>query len=328
MKAAIVQNIDDHDSLVLRLRKDLAAAAVTLTPREARYLVDLYYQVQEYRIALAGQIRAVGTEEPHAMLDFMIDQVETLEGQLKRALDLWTRDHPLSAWARGICGIGPVIAAGLRAHIDITKAPTVGHIWRFAGLDPTLVWERGQKRPFNASLRVLCYKIGESFVKVQNNDSDVYGVVYATRKVLEIERNEAGQFKEQAAQVLAAKKIGKATEAYKAYSVGKLPPAHIHARARRYAVKLFLAHYWETAYRLHFGTEPPLPYPIAHLGHVHKIEPSTGREPSTGERANEGDRSTRHERAQLRESANVRERAGIAESTMPVERAKDRESAK
>src|SRR5581483_161544 len=25
-------------------------------------------------------------------------------------------------------------------HIDIEKAPTAGHIWRFAGLDPTLRW--------------------------------------------------------------------------------------------------------------------------------------------------------------------------------------------
>lgn len=262
---------DQHDLVVLRLQKDIASAADTLTPREARYIVDLYYQVQEYRIALSAQIRAVGTAEPHAMLDFMTAQVQTLERQCQRALDLWTRDHPLSKWARGICGVGPVIAAGLRAHIDITKAPTVGHIWRFAGLDPTLVWEKGQKRPFNASLRVLCFKIGESFVKVQNNDADVYGKVYVQRKALEIERNEAGQFADQADKVLATKKIGKATEAYKAYSQRKLPPAHIHARARRYAVKLFLAHYWETAYRLHYKTEPPLPYPIAHLGHAHHI---------------------------------------------------------
>ena len=37
-------------------------------------------------------------------------------------------------------GIGPVIAAGLLANIDIKQAPTVGHIWRFAGLDPTNKW--------------------------------------------------------------------------------------------------------------------------------------------------------------------------------------------
>ena len=59
------------------------------------------------------------------------------------------------------------------------------------------------------------------------------------------------------------KKIGKDTDAIKSYRVGKLPPAHIHARAKRYAVKLFLAHFHETGYRLHYGTEPPAPYPIS-----------------------------------------------------------------
>jgi hypothetical protein len=52
-----------------------------------------------------------------------------------------------------------------------------------------------------------------------------------------------------------------------------LPPAHIHARAKRYAVKLFLAHYQQVAYELHFGKKPPNPYPIEILGHAHMIDP-------------------------------------------------------
>ncbi len=36
--------------------------------------------------------------------------------------------------------------------------------------------------------------------------------------------------------------IGKSTEAYGHYSTGHLPPAPIDARARRWTVKLFLAH--------------------------------------------------------------------------------------
>jgi hypothetical protein len=32
------------------------------------------------------------------------------------------------------------LAAGLLAHIDITKAPTAGSIWRYAGLDPSIEW--------------------------------------------------------------------------------------------------------------------------------------------------------------------------------------------
>jgi hypothetical protein len=300
---------------LLRLNRDIKLATATLERREARYLVDTYYQMQDYRISTSNQGRSMGKdEEPHLTLDFFQRQMATLENQVRTVLNTWTDTEELGQWAKSITGIGPVIAAGLLAHIDIEKAPTVGHIWRYAGLDPTVTWEKGEKRPWNASLKVICWKAGESFVKVSNNDKDVYGKFYKQRKVFEDERNDAvveiaatdlmnggpgggrtdgliklpdnpvpqvvyqiegkwyyGGNAKAAHDVLKRKKIGKDTDAIKSYRVGKLPPAHIHARAKRYAVKLFLAHYHETGYRLHFGTEPPAPYPIQHLGHVHRI---------------------------------------------------------
>jgi hypothetical protein len=84
-------------------------------------------------------------------------------------------------------------------------------------------------------------------------------------------RNEAGELADQAAAVLANKKIGKETEAYKAYSVGKLPPAHIDARARRWTVKLYLAHYHAVAYFDHYRVEAPRPYVLTVLGHADEI---------------------------------------------------------
>lgn len=262
----------DSMTPIIRLTKDLASAATTLSRGEARFLVDAYYMMQDQRIRSDAQVRALtATEEPHSILGWLAEQSENLENQVKRALDKYSMSTELGRWTRSICGIGPVITAGLMAHIDISKAPTVGHIWSFAGIEPTSKWEKGKKRPWNAELKTLCYKIGESFVKVQSNDSDLYGQIYAARKKQEVERNEAGANAEQAARVLAEKKIGKDTDAYAAYSTGKLPPAHIHARARRYAVKLFLAHYHEAAYRFELGREAPNPYPIAILGHAHRI---------------------------------------------------------
>jgi hypothetical protein len=103
-------------------------------------------------------------------------------------------------------------------------------------------------------------------------DGCFYGVIYKTRKEQETTKNNNGDFAQQAADILAKRNYNKATDAYKAYIQGRLPPAHIHARARRYAVKLFLAHLHEEMYVQKFGVAPPLPYPIAHLGHAHKIE--------------------------------------------------------
>lgn len=257
---------------VARMTRDLRAAAATLSDHEARFLVDSYYMMQDNRIRSGHQLRQIGESgEPNSVLSFLEDQSSTIEGQIKSALDRYSAAHPVGQWMRAQKGIGPVIAAGLLAHIDITKAPTVGHIWRFAGLDPTMKWEKGQKRPWNATLKTLCWKIGESFVKVSGADDAYYGVIYRERKALETQRNDAGAFAEQAAAVLASRKIGKDTDAFKAYSAGRLPPAHVHARAKRYAVKLFLAHTHEVWYRHHFKVDPPLPYPIAILGHAHRI---------------------------------------------------------
>lgn len=259
---------------VQRLQRDIRTSAAVLGPREARYLVDTYYAMQEDRIADDNQVRAlVNSAEPHAVLAWLANQHSTLEKQIAGALKVYAEAHPVGRWAMSICGIGPIISAGLLAHIDIQRCPTVGHIWRFAGLDPTTRWEKGQKRPHNAKLKVVCWKAGESFVKVKHRPDDVYGKVYAERKALEEERNAAGLYADQAAAVLAAKRIGKDTEARKHYEAGRLPPAHIHARAKRYAVKLFLSHWHHVAWEAATGSPPPKPYVLAHLRHAHYIAP-------------------------------------------------------
>ncbi len=118
-----------------------------------------------------------------------------------------------------------------------------------------------------------CWKLGQSFVKVSNNDKDIYGHIYRERKEYEIQRNEAGENAEIAKQALEKKNYRKDTEAYKCYSRGILPPAHIQARAERYAVKIFLSHLFDVWYRLERGQEPPKPFAIGILGHAHMITP-------------------------------------------------------
>lgn len=259
---------------VQRLSRDLAMASVTLSDDEVRFLVDAYYQMQDNRIRSHGQIRSIdkaGGGEPHLLLTWFADQNETLEGQIKRALERYVRGHIMGEWLISHYGIGPVIAAGLLAHLDINVAPTVGHWWRFAGLDPTSKWEKKTKRPWNARLKVLCWKAGESFVMFNKHEECFYGHVYVKQKAVYAERNERGDYAARSAEILAAKNFKKDTDAYKAYSIGKFPPAHIHAMARRYAVKLFLSHLHGEMYRRVLKQEPPLPYPVAHMGHAHMI---------------------------------------------------------
>lgn len=258
-----------------RVSRDLKNSAAQLTEHQARYLVDLYYQIQEFRKGASNEKRASHeASEPNELVDWTAATMFRIERTIHGALDTYTDNQPLGVWCKSITGVGPVISAGLLAHIDIRKAPTVGHIWSFAGLNPTVVWSKGQKRPWNARLRTLVWKIGESFVKFQNHPQDIYGKVYVERKALEIVNNAQGLYKEQAEHILATKRIGHDTDAYRAYSQGQLPPAHIHARAKRYTAKLFLAHFHACGYWITFQSLAPKPYVLEHLGgHVHFIHP-------------------------------------------------------
>lgn len=255
-----------------RLDKDTLRKAKELTRDEARYIVDYYYIMQEDRKRAHNQVRALDeSNENNAVVSWLADNAEGVENQIKRVLEAWSDESPLGVWAKSHVGIGPVIASGLLAHIDLEKAPTVGHIWRFAGLDPTLKWEKGQKRPWNANLKTLCWKIGQSFMKFSGHEQCVYGHRYRERKAYEVARNESGANAERAKLILLEKKFKSSTDAFGHLTAGHLPPAQIDAMARRWAVKLFLSHYHEAGYRLVLGKEPPFPYPIAILGHAHRI---------------------------------------------------------
>lgn len=252
-----------------QLAADLRKVVGELEESEVRYLVDTYYQVQEYRKRAANQGRAAGeAEEPAAAILLVLDQFEGMENAIRSALDRWTDEHPMGRWAKAHLGVGPVISAGLIAHIDPERATTAGAVWRFAGLDPTLEWGKGEKRPYNARLKVLAWKLSESFKKLSGREDCFYGQLYRQRKALEIERNDAGANKELAAKALAEHPKHKQKAIYEQ---GKLPDGRLDLRAERWVVKLFLAHFWE-AWRLERGLPVPSPYPIAHLGHTHTIE--------------------------------------------------------
>ncbi len=271
-----------------KLRRDIRTAAVTLSEREARYLVDSYYIMQDDRKRAHNQERSMDappknlTEEeleawkpePHEIITWLADNSARLERSIKNVLESYAESKEIGQWSMSIVGIGPVIAAGLMAYIDIEQTPGVTNLWAYAGLSPEAKWEKGQKRPWNAGLKTLCWKAGESFIKTQNHQDTFYGPFYQQWKPEYERRNANGDYAEQAAEILASKRIGKDTEAYKAYSEGKLPQAQIHARARRKVVKLFLSHWWETAYRFHYGRAPEnRPYVFDVLGHKDYIAP-------------------------------------------------------
>lgn len=357
--------------IVTKLSKDVAKALMRdfpggITDNHARYLVDEYQNMQKARIRSGNYIAGLDRDakksgnaaEPHEAMDALANNYRVGEENIKKLLDWYLTDHPMFWFFERTLGIGPVLAAGLLAYIDIEKCPTVGHIWRFCGYDPTQIWNskdqakelfracpgedleerlyaaadqfgrnKGSllwaashdpagkprkltednivaalaRKPYNGALKTICWKIGDSFVKLSGRQDAFYGQLYKQRKAAEWVKNLNGDFQETARQSMAKKKYGKATDQYAWYTgqcspdkvrelmaAGQtlsptackgdsgfpmLSPGHIDARARRYAVKIFLSHLHECWFRTHFGEEPPKPFAISIQGHAHYLPP-------------------------------------------------------
>ena len=271
---------DANEFLIRRLSKEIKDDVRKLDSNRIRYLIDLYYQTQELRITSAHRARRsamvdeeTGEIEGNPVADHLLKQVGTVENQVKALLNEWAAQEPICQWAQEVVGIGPVLSAGLAAMIDITPQHSPSMLWSYAGLNPKMVWAKGQKRPYNARLKTLCYKIGESFVKVQNREGDFYGHMYRARREYEAAKNEAGDYAKQAEHILETRNFKGDTPVKAAYTAGKLPAAHLHARARRWTVKMFLSHYWEASHLLNFGERPAKPWIISVAGHKDYVEP-------------------------------------------------------
>ena len=241
--------------------------AENLSAIELRLLVSNYYQAQEMRKRMDLQVRHLGDRQPLQITTFAAEAFADIEQQIAKALDKLTAD-PVALWLKSQRGIGPVITAGLLAHIDISKAPTAGHIWSFAGLNPEMKWEKGEKRPYNAELKQLTWHAGQCFLKQSNDPDCFYGKLYREKKKEYEARNERGGFAGKAKEYKGVTDKGNK----QLLTDGKVPKAYIDACARRYAVKIFLSHLHAVMYWDHFKKAPPKPFAISILGHAHEIE--------------------------------------------------------
>lgn len=293
--------IDDELKGMANFSKELREACIHLTKEDARFLVKTYYRMQRYRIISMGQIRSKEREES-PFIGWCCDVTEKLEKVIQKGLDEYSMNHPVGRWMREIVGIGPVIASGFLAHIDMRHrnraciykgnkricpedcqdhfvepvgSITPAKIWRYAGLDPTVRWEKGQKRPWNSELKVLSWKLGESIVKTQNNKDSFYGPLYKERRKYDEEKNENNGYVELAKNQLLRFNYSKDTETRKCYEQGKLSKGHLYAVSKRKIVKLFLSHLWEVWYQVEFGRKPSRPWIFSIKGHddMHYIAP-------------------------------------------------------
>jgi hypothetical protein len=152
-------------------------------------------------------------------------------------------------WVTSIKGLGAGgLAAQLLAQIDdVALCPTVSSLWRFAGLavrdGKAEKNTKGEKAHFNALLKGVCYNIAVSFIKAQTPE---YVDIYYDEKRRQRQLH---------------------PEPEKVNGTKVFTDGHIHNRAWRKMVKIFLQHLWVT-WRKAEGLLVSEPYVQAIMGHA------------------------------------------------------------
>jgi hypothetical protein len=234
----------------------------------ARFLVANYITAQDARKRCDMQLRHLGdrASELEKLLQWTGEAAEKIEGDVSRGLARYAESHVIGRWMMSLHGVGPIIAAGFLAHLDVTKTQTAGGFWLFAGLDPKMKWETGQKRPYNPDVKQLCYHFGECIKRTSNHPDSFYGRFYRQRKRMIVERNERGEFAERAKSYKTL-----SSEVRKKLKQGKLPDGNLDRQACNITAKLFLSHLHAVMYWHFYKKVPPKPYSISILGHAHEI---------------------------------------------------------
>lgn len=240
-----------------------------LTDANARFTTSAYYALQEMRKRCDMQVRHLGdrNDDSTILAKYTGDIFAEGEAAILKMLNKYALASPAGRWMQHQLGIGPVIAAGFLAHIDIEKAPTAGHIWSFAGLNPAQEWNKGEKRPYCAAMKQLVFHAGECFKRVSGKPDALYAQLYKSRKALLVERNNLGYNTERAKTYTTT-----SADVRKVLKLGKLPDGNLDRQACNFAVKIFLSHLHVVMYWCRYKKVPPKPFGIAILGHAHEIK--------------------------------------------------------
>ena len=205
--------------------------------------------------------------------------------QVEHELEQLAYTLPVMQWVNDIHGVGPGSLAAIIGNAgNLWNYPTVQKLWKRMGM---AVMPDGRRQRnirgadeetkkaagYNAQRRSVVWKIGTSImfaqsakVKKDKETGEVLEVVkapgpwrqiYDRRREYEEAKNERGEYAEQAKAILASATFGKTTETYKAYTAGRLPKAHLKARAQRYMEKEFLKRLWIEWRRTMHEVRPP-----------------------------------------------------------------------
>lgn len=185
-----------------------------------------------------------------------------------------------SDWLKKVKGIDLLLAAEILGGFEWALKPgetlgghfeKVSQMWSFAGLAPVngraVKAVRGGKLPFCKDLRsILIGRLGSSFIR-QSPDTSGYRQLYD-----EFKKKEERKLKAKDIRIIPSSALPKNENGKRYEPEGVISKGHVHMRAVRKTVKVFVAHLFEKI-RQEQGFEAGKPYVIDVLGHSTYIAP-------------------------------------------------------
>jgi len=279
---------------------------------ELRALVETFFDIQEDRKRAYNRYLAYKRQhmEVDDFLGVqLVKQLKEIEDSIKKKIQEELKDHPVMNWIKGVKGVSALLVGQLMAIIgDISRFDTISKLWTYCGMGVETRCEKCGKRIFKNDLEKerfiekMVNRLKEAHERRKEKAAfdeeaarkrveswickckDPKPVDVAPRK----RRGELTEYNPRARTVCwkigtQLLKLGKKLntkwwqlyQQYKEYYRKRgdaKNDLHIHYRALRRIIKLFLACLW-LVWREAEGLPTRPPYAIEKLQHTHYIDP-------------------------------------------------------
>jgi len=237
------------------------------TMKSIDMLVDAGLKTEKLRVATQVRRTHLGLRgREDKLTDELLDRVGDLEKWIDDTIAELIQAHPAYPWFSRVRGVGRENIAKVIGQIDIEKADTISALWKFCGysVDNGYAPKRikGDTLHYNSNLRSMCWRLGSSLLRAKGRFYEYYLV----EKDKYVQRYQ-GQGMSIVPATSLPKVNGKKQETDTIISEG-----HVHNRALRKMIKLFLACLW-LIWRQVEGLPVTKPYVIDKLGHDGFIDP-------------------------------------------------------
>jgi len=277
----------------------------TFAPSPLRILVETFWDIQSARIRAENRIRAYrqryGVEYPEA--EFVFSLMRSMEKRARERIEKRMEEHPAWDWVSQVKGAGRLLVSQAIGLIgDIGRFPNISKLWKYSGMH--VIEGKAPKRrrygkvEWNPRLRSVFWKIGRNLLMAKASYYEAYQLFRRkeeeknlTPKEVPIEDTagfllveDVGSFKA-GTMIRKTEKTGKKGKGGNYERFGKevrklgkekvkvkMTDLHIHMRALRKTIKLFIAHLW-TEWRKAEGLPITMPYAKTILGHKDYIHP-------------------------------------------------------